>query len=176
MLACSPKEAAMPDTNHPSLYERDFYAWTREQAARLRDLQGVDAIEAATIAEEIEDLGRERRDAVESNLERFLEHLIKLAASPTDAPRGTWRREARAFAKHARRKFSPGMRQHLDLTAAWSDAVAMARDELSDYGETLREPRSGCPLALDEVLDADLDLDQAVTRVAAVFGPDAPGS
>jgi sugar phosphate isomerase/epimerase len=164
----------MPDTTHPSLYERDFYSWTREQAARLRHLRGVDAIDTEIIAEEIEDLGRERRDAGESNMERFLEHLIKLAVSPGEAPRGTWRREARAFAKHARRKFSPGMRQHLDLHTAWSDAVEMARDELSDYGETLPQPQSACPLSLDEILDAKLDLDRAIPRVAGVFGLAAP--
>jgi hypothetical protein len=35
-----------------------------------------------------------------------------------EVARGLWMREARAFAKHAPRKASPGMRQHLDLEAA----------------------------------------------------------
>ena len=164
----------MPDTTETRpLYERDFYSWTRDQAARLRELRGVNTLDTAYLAEEIEDLGRERRDAVQSNIERFLEHLVKLAASPSDPPRGLWRREARAFAGNARRKFSPGMRQHLDLADAWSQAVAMARDELSDYGARLGPGQADCPLGLDEILDGDLDLDRAVTRVAAAFGSDA---
>ena len=166
----------MPDvTDTRPLYERDFYSWTRDQAARLRELRGHNALDTAYLAEEIEDLGRERRDAVQSNIERFLEHLVKLAASPSDAPRGLWRREARAFAGNARRKFSPGMRQHLDPADAWSQAVAMARDELSDYGERLGTAQADCPLGLDEMLDAELDLDRAVARVAAAFGPEAAG-
>ena len=164
----------MPDTTETRpLYERHFYSWTRDQAARLRELRGVNTLDTAYLAEEIEDLGRERRDAVQSNIERFPQHLVKLAPSPSDAPRGLWRREARAFAGNTRRKFSPGMRQHLDLADAWSQAVTLARDELSDYGERLGTAQADCPLGLDEIPDGELDLDRSVTRVAAAFGPGA---
>ena len=157
----------MADPVQDDLYERDFYTWTQEQAARLRALRGHNAIDAERVAEEIADLGQERRDATQSNLERCLEHLVKLAVSPAMAPRGTWTSEARTFAKHARRKFSPGMRQHLDLDAAWADAVQSARDQLSDYGETLEIAPVACPFALDELLDPAFDVETAVQRVAA---------
>ena len=80
----------MADPAMNDLSERDFYTWTQDQAARLRALRGHDAIDAEHVAEEIADLGQERRDAVQSNIERCPEHLIKLAASPATAPRGTW--------------------------------------------------------------------------------------
>lgn len=164
----------MPDSHRASLYEQDFFAWTQEQAARLRELRGVDTIDIEYVAEELEDLGRERRDSVQSSIERLFEHLLKLAASPSQAPRGLWRREARSFAKNARRKFSPGMRQHIDMASAWVDAVKMARDELSDYGETLAPTKTACPFSLDEILDADLDLDWAVARVKENLDLDSP--
>lgn len=165
-------EVAMADPLTDELYERDFYTWTQEQAARLRALAGHNAIDAEHVAEEIADLGQERRDATQSNLERCLEHLVKLAASPATAPEGTWTSEARTFAKHARRKFSPGMRRHLDLDAAWADAVASARDQLSDYGETPDIAAVGpCPFTLDELLDPAFDVDAAVLRVQSRVSP-----
>ncbi len=148
------------------LYERDFYTWTREQAARLRELGRHNAIDADHVAEEIEDLGRERRDATQSNLERCLEHVVKLAVSPDAAPRGTWKGEARTFAKHARRTFSPGMRQHLDVEGAWVDAVQTACDQLADYGERPEIDAGTCPFTLDELLEPGFDVDEAVARVA----------
>jgi hypothetical protein len=158
----------MADPVQDDLYERDFYTWTQEQAARLRALAGHNAIDVEHVAEEIADLGQERRDATQSNLERCLEHLVKLAASPGTAPRGTWTSEARTFAKHARRKCSPGMRRHLDLDAAWADAVRSARDQLGDYGESPAIAAVGpCPFTLDELLDPAFDVDAAVQQVAS---------
>ncbi|MFT0727545.1 DUF29 family protein, partial [Synechococcus sp. F70.1] len=46
------------------LYERDFYAWTQEQAALLRSGQ-LERLDRVHLAEEIEALGRqERRELV----------------------------------------------------------------------------------------------------------------
>jgi hypothetical protein len=40
------------------------------------------------LAEEVEDLGSEQRWAVESQLERIIEHLLKLEHSPSGSPGG----------------------------------------------------------------------------------------
>ena len=44
-------------TRPAAAYEADFHAWTREQAARLRDLRP-NSIDWENVAEEIESLGR----------------------------------------------------------------------------------------------------------------------
>ena len=62
------------------LYETDFVAWTREQAAelrRLRDARINSRLDLEQLAEEIEDLGKEQRAAVRSQVQRIIEHLLK---------------------------------------------------------------------------------------------------
>ena len=51
------------------LYERDFYAWTRRQASELRRWAATRPnldLDLAHIAEEIEGLGKEQRNALRS--------------------------------------------------------------------------------------------------------------
>ncbi len=155
----------MADAAARDLYEDDFYAWTQDQAARLRAFAGDNRFDAERVAEEIEDLGRAARNATQSNIERCLEHLLKLAASPAEAPRGAWRREARTFAKNARRNFSPAMRQHLDMTEAWHEAVRAADDELADYGEGPLGDVGDCPFTLNDLLEPQFDADAAVAML-----------
>ena len=58
------------------LYDRDFYAWSNEQAALLRAGRFADA-DMANIAEEIESMGRsEKRELIE-RLTVLLAHLLK---------------------------------------------------------------------------------------------------
>src|SRR3954447_18897069 len=75
------------------LYRRDFYAWTRAQAAALRKLAAErwnGPLDLENLAEEIEDVGSERRDAVVSQVRRLLVHLLKLEHSPSPQPRRQW--------------------------------------------------------------------------------------
>ena len=80
-------------TDPAQLYEADFYRWTQEQAALLRQLSGerinlpVDWLHAA---EEIEDMGRRDLRAVHSRVRLILEHLLKLTHSPVAYPRTGW--------------------------------------------------------------------------------------
>ncbi len=76
-----------------TLYERDFYAWTREQAAALRrlaDARWNGPLDLENLAEEIEDMGSDRLDAVLSQLERLLRHQLKLEHSAAPLPRRQW--------------------------------------------------------------------------------------
>ena len=69
-------------TNPNTLYETDFYAWTRRQARELRRLKALRLnveLDLDHVAEEIEDLGSSERDTCRSHVERILEHFLKLA-------------------------------------------------------------------------------------------------
>jgi Domain of unknown function DUF29 len=59
-----------------SSYERDFYAWTVEQARALRTRRP-EKLDWENLAEEIESLGRSDRRQVRSRLEVILMHLLK---------------------------------------------------------------------------------------------------
>src|SRR3712207_2770115 len=80
-----------------SLYERDYYAWTRQQAPLLPDLaeRRIDIpLALANLAEEVEDLGKGERDAVRGRVRRVIEHLLKLEFSRSAGPRAAWRESA----------------------------------------------------------------------------------
>src|SRR5438046_10078220 len=68
-------------TNARNLYDADFFAWSNEQAQRLRLLKP-DELDWENVAEEIESLGRSDRRAIGSNLKVILEHLIKCRYQP----------------------------------------------------------------------------------------------
>jgi Domain of unknown function DUF29 len=81
---------ASPVTKQPpSLYERDFYMWIEQQAARLREGR-LDEIDIANLLEEIEDMGRSEKRAIESNLVVLLTHLIKYRTQ-SDQRSSSWR-------------------------------------------------------------------------------------
>ena len=71
------------------LYEDDFYAWTQQQAKELRRFARIRPnlpLDLPHIAEEIADLGTERRNAVRSWTARVIEHLLLSEHSPAQEP------------------------------------------------------------------------------------------
>jgi hypothetical protein len=76
------------------LYRTDFVLWTAEQAAALRSAARTGsnaAVDWENVAEEIESLGRSERSRLASHVRTVLEHLMKLEASPAQAPRLGWK-------------------------------------------------------------------------------------
>ena len=76
-----------------SLYATDYYAWTRQQAAALRAMAARrprSALDLENLAEEIESLGRSDWRAARSQVQRAIEHLLKLELSPAREPRVQW--------------------------------------------------------------------------------------
>src|SRR5207244_13416113 len=71
------------DPRHPAgeLYETDFVRWAERNAELLRSGNSTEA-DLAHIAEEIEDLGKNWRRALESRLTQLLLHLLKLRCQP----------------------------------------------------------------------------------------------
>src|SRR3954452_20482699 len=112
----------MPD----GLYERDILAWSQYQADLLRRLargERVNDVDWVHVAEEIEDVGLSELHSVESFLDLMLVHLLKLHAWPGGESRAHWRGEILAFRRNARRRFSPSMRQRIDLGTLYAEAV-----------------------------------------------------
>ena len=62
-------------------YEKDFYAWTVEQARLLRSGE-LSAVDIENIAEEIESMGRSDRREIKSRLIVLLSHLLKWQMQP----------------------------------------------------------------------------------------------
>ena len=57
-------------------YNQDFYRWTQQQAALLRQKQ-FNLVDVENLAEEIESMGKSDRRAIGSHLSNILLHLLK---------------------------------------------------------------------------------------------------
>jgi len=67
--------------SNSQLYDRDFYAWTHEQAGLLRSGQLARA-DIENIAEEIESMGRSEKRELVNRLTVLLLHLLKWQFQP----------------------------------------------------------------------------------------------
>src|SRR5437763_10556680 len=70
-------------------YDRDLYSWAVEQAALLRAGRIADA-DVLNIAEEIDDVGNEQYNKLESALRIILLHLLKWDHQPKRRSRSWW--------------------------------------------------------------------------------------
>jgi hypothetical protein len=59
-----------------TLYETDFNLWLEETAFLIKEGK-LDRLDIENLLEEIEGMSRREKDAIESNLIRVLQHLIK---------------------------------------------------------------------------------------------------
>src|SRR5438045_2505924 len=62
-------------------YDRDFYSWSLEQARLVREWRW-SAVDRDNVAEEIESLGREQFNKLESALQRLMLHRLKWDHQP----------------------------------------------------------------------------------------------
>jgi hypothetical protein len=146
------------------LYDTDFYAWTQQQAEKLREVRD-NRLDAENLAEEVADLGKSELRAVTSHLDQVLIHLLKAAYSPADQPRTGWLNEADLHHREMLKAFSPSMRQKIDLAGSWQAAVRITNRELNDYGEPPLAAETPCPFTLDELLAEHFDVDAALARL-----------
>ena len=141
-------------------HDDDFYAWTQYQAEVLRSMRTRDnRFDRENVAEEIETVGRNERDAVRSQVRRVIEHFLKLAYSPTDAPRFGWMASIVDARGALEDKLSATLR--LDLEVSLSNLYRRARRQ-AELG--LREHQEDdaaaslpaeCPYTLDQILAED---------------------
>ena len=141
-----------------SLYEADFYAWTQEQSAKLRELittrTNLD-LDLENLAEEVDGMaGSDRRELV-NRLSIILVHLLKLAYCFYPDPRKTWLDSVQAQRKSLDILFdqSPSLRRLAPelLDRAYTRALAQAETETIDLSMD-RLPAVN-PFALEDMLD-----------------------
>jgi Domain of unknown function DUF29 len=142
------------------LHDEDFYAWTREQADALRRLAAErwnGPLDLEHLAEEVEDLGSGQLSTVRSQIERVLEHLLKLEHSPAPDPRRGWLVSVLNARGHARDHMTSAIRNEVEpaLEAAYARARRRALISLTEHGEldlAALLPKT-CPYTFDQVLD-----------------------
>jgi hypothetical protein len=108
----------------------------------------------------VEDVGLSELHGCESHLRQALVHLLKLCGEPDSQAASHWRGETVGFLAEAQLRFSPSMRQRIDLDKQYRLALRQARAT----GGPLGVPDQ-CPYALDELLDESADLGNLVAKL-----------
>jgi hypothetical protein len=153
----------MSEAADADLYERDFYAWTQTQAARLRALAGDNRFDVDNVAEEIADLGRAQHNAFRQHIMRALQHLVQAATAIDDAPKPKWLGEAVDHLADAQSLLasSPKLAHEVDMARIWAQAVRTANKKLRLYDDPEFPTGLVCPFTLDALLDEKFDAESA---------------
>nr|WP_166143901.1 DUF29 domain-containing protein [Methylosinus sp. RM1] len=147
---------------HSPLYETDFYAWAKEQAALLRAGR-LSAADLENIAEEIDSMGRSEKRELVSRLSVLLARLLKWRFQP--ALRGnSWRLSIREQRLRIRRHLedNPSLKALLDVAMAEGyELAAIVAQRETGLGDDAFPPT--CPWPFDRAIAADFwpDADRA---------------
>jgi len=134
-----------------NLYEADFYRWTQQTSDRLRRGEFTQ-IDVTALVEEVEDLGKREKAALESRLSVLIAHLLKWDLQPAKRSR-SWQATIALQRSRIERllKQSPSLRPFLTeaLPEAYGDAVLRA---IKDTGLDRGAFAEACPFSIEEIL------------------------
>jgi Domain of unknown function DUF29 len=143
-----------------NLYETDFLKWIETTVEQLHS-HDYSSVDWENLIEEIEDMGRSRRDSLESNLIILLMHLLKWQHQPEHRSH-SWKG---SIVEHRRRirkslKNSPSLKPYLEqvFDECYRDAVEQAAAETGLLPETF--PKL-CPYSATEILDTNFPSESA---------------
>jgi len=115
-----------------SLYEKDFVAWSHQQAEALRSMDFKN-IDLKNLVEEIDDLGKSQRDALRSHLIVLLLHMIKMEVQSHFEDKSSWEtsiRNSRIYIEQLLLN-NPGLKSSFNehVLWAWPKAIKKASIE-----------------------------------------------
>ncbi|WP_044034157.1 DUF29 domain-containing protein [Microcystis aeruginosa] len=134
------------------LYEIDDSQWLGETVSLLRNHQ-FSQLDLEHLIEELEDLGKEKKNAVASLLEQVIRHLLLLQYWTKEAEYNTihWQEEIYNFRTQLKRKMTANLRNYLEeeLNSIYQDALGFVKIKTVN---TVIFP-SQCPYSLEQLLD-----------------------
>ncbi|MFM6588475.1 MAG: DUF29 domain-containing protein [Microcystis panniformis] len=134
------------------LYELDDSQWLGETVSLLRNHQ-FQQLDLEHLIEELEDLGKEKKNAVASFLEQVIRHLLLLQYWTKEAEYNTihWQEEIYNFRTQLKRKMTTNLRNYLEeeLNSIYQDALGFVKIKTVN---TVIFP-SQCPYSLEQLLD-----------------------
>jgi hypothetical protein len=144
-------------TQHPlplsnlTLYETDFYAWTQQQAALLRQHQWTE-VDILHLIEEIEALGKQQQQELRNRLSVLLGHLLKWEHQPGKRSR-SWLVTLRIQRLDINDLLddNPSLKPYLDEVLATTYRKGIERAVVETDLPRSAFP-SECPYSLEEVL------------------------
>jgi hypothetical protein len=133
-------------------YDEDFYEWTAQTAAALREGRFAD-VDVENVAEEIESMGRRDLHELKRRLQQILEHKLKLEllhGLVLEENQPAWRQSIRNQQRELDilLEDSPSLRRMIpdSLPVAYRRA---AKSFTEDFGQSAPDT---CPWTVDELL------------------------
>ncbi|MBD2566846.1 DUF29 domain-containing protein [Anabaena lutea] len=137
-----------------TLYNSDFYGWTKEQAQLLRE-EKWETVDKLNLIEEIEALGRQERRELVNRLGLLLAHLLKWQYQP-DKRSNSWLATIREQRSQVMRLLadSPSLKSYLEeaFQLSYEDGINLAVKETNLVYETFPE---SCNYSITQILDAE---------------------
>ena len=143
----------MTGTDSYDSYDGDFYAWTQQQAALLRE-GSFGELDVEHLAEEVESMGRSERRELVSRLAVLLTHLLKWQHQPSLRSR-SWELtilEQRAQIEEMLEE-NPSFRPQFEQFVARAYRFAQI-EAARDTGLAVEGFPAACPYDTYEILDA----------------------
>ncbi|MDJ1178216.1 DUF29 domain-containing protein [Roseofilum sp. BLCC_M91] len=136
------------------LYDRDYYLWLETTSQLLRNRQ-LDRIDLEHLAEELEDMGKSEKRAIESNLEILLMHLLKYQYQP-EKQTNSWRYTIYEHRDRIQKAFrdSPSLTNYFNQIFEGCYAKARQRAAI-ETGMNIDEFPELCPFSIDQTLNSD---------------------
>lgn len=147
----APSTAKRRGPARKSLYERDPYAWSIEQARLLREKR-FDKIDVENVADEILSVGKQELHMLEEDLIALLQHILVWDHQP-DQPS---RKMEGAIADHRSRvedriKDNPSLNACLNDAVQWSFGIARLRASSEMDVDLVHLPES-CPYDWEAIM------------------------
>jgi len=138
-----------------SEYDSDILLWSEHQSELLRrratgELVNDAEVDWPNVAAEIESVGREQLHAVQSLLRQAVIHRLKVIAWPHSSVVAGWQDEDLRVRQDAADRYTPAMRQRIDLARIYRRALQRLPKQLDDQAP--RPAPDTCPWTLDELL------------------------
>jgi hypothetical protein len=134
------------------LYDVDDDQWLEQTINLLKNHQ-FQQLDLDNLIEELEDLGREKKNAVASLLDQIIRHLLLLQYWTTEAEYNAvhWQEEIYNFRTQLRRTITTNLRKYLEdeLTSIYQDALGFVKIKTTNLVTFPTE----CPYSLEQLLD-----------------------
>ena len=148
-----------------TLYDGDFNCWIEQTIQQLKDRQ-FEALDIEHLIEELEDLGKSEKRALESNLMVLLAHLLKLKiqCEVPDTMTGSWYDSVNEHRQRVQKSLQdlPSLKSHLAtaISSAYPDArrLAIKQSKKAKFGVRLSlesDYPNACPFSVEQILDDD---------------------
>ena len=141
-------------TDLKTLYELDDSQWLEETINLLAN-QKFQQLDLENLIEELEELGREKRNAVASLLEQVIRHLLLLEywTDKLESNQVHWQEEIYNFRIQLKRRMTTNLRIFLEseLDFIYQDALGFVKIKTQNTVQFSPE----CPYNLEQLLDID---------------------